>query len=100
MRGLFCFFVLSGAAASFVGESQGCTAASNTDVQTKIFDQCILGHDKEIGVEPLVDCIDPKFKFRMGGIFLPAKKYHEESQIADAVFKHIFTLLPAEVWIL
>ena len=90
-------FILSSAAASLT-PSKLTTAFTDSAVRTTIFDQCILGHNPCIVVEPLVDCIAPKFEVRMSGIFMkPKPKSYHEFTLADAVFKRIIGILPKEV---
>ena len=90
-------FILSSAAASLT-PSKLTTAFTDSAVRTTIFDQCILGHNPCIVVEPLVDRIAPKFEVRMSGIFMkPKPKSYHEFTLADAVFKRIMGILPKEV---
>ena len=70
-------------------------AATNLDLHSSVFSQCVLGHHPRIDVVPMVDIIPSTYTFPMSSIF--RKSFTNESQYANALFQHIRGVLPRQV---
>ena len=79
----------------------GSAAATNAEVHSSIFDQCILGHQRKVTWEAMDETVDPKFKCQMRRVFYAPQrkdvKKDDESHLAYSVFPHIWTFLSPKV---